>query len=729
MNNDRALINSSADKFSRLHPARKLAKVLSSRKMDVSFVVGVFGPWGTGKSSFLAMLREQLAISAEPRFTQADFNPWMFNSKSELIRTFFNTVAKAIAELSVENKSSNGSGRFNFRNKRKNSLSRLDEDFFDLIAKYADGVTDFGTAGANVLRPLGAPGLEVLRERLRRRLVETRKPIVVYIDDIDRLEKDEVYLILKLVKLVGDLPYITYILSFDRGMVASQIADRFGGKNAGNSFLEKIVQLPVSLPPIRKDDFINFWMSELTGVFEELNTSVSEETYARMRNTLENYLYHHQASIRLIFKHCNSLKFALMSLEGEIDLHDLMAIECIRVVAPTLHENIWQNSRDYLDPYSKFDFSGPGVLKSDEDRIAAFMARLKDLEKDLVLNEEDCNNLLELLFPVLRRVFAESTFIDFDAEELLVDLRIGSSRHFEKYFIHQVTGGVITEAEFKSLFDSLADSNNDVLEALVEKYDASTVVSMIIEKRSSYVDSSVIRVVNMVAFLAEKMPDTGVPSFLAGNQSQKAQAARFCVQLLDSNSNQKDFLNRLSTIMESRYDHLFAYEVHAWLRNGKKDLKHKLTEEEYTLLAEIVLNNFRGASSNNSFLLDFEYYGAFMMKVWRATNEKEFNEFLTAYIDRDKNAVIEFLRSVTPTGMSGMLFKSDFTAETYQYARQFLDAKIIAIKLTQLYSDRKLEEAPVWDHFGSTSGLNENLNLARQFMSQHRIATSATGSE
>jgi predicted KAP-like P-loop ATPase len=75
-------------------------------------------------------------------------------------------------------------------------------------------------------------------------------------DDIDRLDKEEIQAIFRLVKLTADFPNTVYILSCDIERVAEALAERYGSKDAGKSFLEKIIQLSLPLPSLTPSKLI-----------------------------------------------------------------------------------------------------------------------------------------------------------------------------------------------------------------------------------------------------------------------------------------------------------------------------------------------------------------------------------------------------------------------------------------------------------------------------------------
>ena len=472
MHSDKPIRFAEDDEFGRGPHAEKLAKVLAQRDSAESFVVGVFGPWGTGKSSFLTILKDKLSKVEGEQFITVDFNPWLFNSRSELLTEFFNVVAKAAKGSLPRRKNDEDKNKIRkiaeraWDRLKKNEDDKWYEITFGQILGYASpSIPYVGKSGSKVAERM-APGLEKIRNRLISRLTDLGRPVVVFIDDIDRLEKEEVYLILKLVKLVGDLPHLTYVLSFDRNMVATQIADRFGGGDAGNSFLEKIVQLPVHLPPILRERFIEYWSKKILEVFEDLKVHEvgslpndpgrlkRDSDLARIRRLLGNHLYSPKASIRVVLKHCNSLRYALMSIQGEIDLHDLVAIESLRLDLPSLHAFIWENPESFLSPYSVARPLSSPTFVDDEERIKSFH---KDIAP-VVKNVDRFNEIAELLcmlFPVLNRVYGKGG--ELDVEELIANLRVGARKHFDKYFTHVRGDEDISEKEFKEVMKNILD--------------------------------------------------------------------------------------------------------------------------------------------------------------------------------------------------------------------------------------------------------------------------------
>ena len=94
--------------------------------------------------------------------------------------------------------------------------------------------------------------VEKLHAELSKALSDQKKRFLIVIDDIDRLSPDEALLIFRLVKSVGRLPNVIYLLVYDRDLAESIIAERYPSE--GPHYLEKIVQAPFELPEPHHSD-------------------------------------------------------------------------------------------------------------------------------------------------------------------------------------------------------------------------------------------------------------------------------------------------------------------------------------------------------------------------------------------------------------------------------------------------------------------------------------------
>ena len=96
---DNPIRSSDHDLLGRTEPARAFARQLLSLDASEGLVVAVLGPWGSGKTSFVNLARDELGTRADV----LDFNPWMFSGAEQLVQSFFVEIA---AQLQVASRTS-----------------------------------------------------------------------------------------------------------------------------------------------------------------------------------------------------------------------------------------------------------------------------------------------------------------------------------------------------------------------------------------------------------------------------------------------------------------------------------------------------------------------------------------------------------------------------------------------------------------------------------------------
>ena len=232
---DRPIASRDEDLLERGPLVDQLAGWVLQAPVREGFVIGVTGPWGSGKTSVLELLADQLADDV----LLVRFDPWLFSGADQLVARFFDEVAGLLAE---------GKGE------RIKKVGQQLADYGAALSSAAGVV--LGPAGHLLAAPQQVAALRQVsagqqRERLRKALLESERRIVVLIDDIDRLDPREVGEVMRLVKLVADLPGVVHVLSYDRPLV--QRALKRAGHRDGRAYLEKIVQVSISIPPVSKE--------------------------------------------------------------------------------------------------------------------------------------------------------------------------------------------------------------------------------------------------------------------------------------------------------------------------------------------------------------------------------------------------------------------------------------------------------------------------------------------
>lgn len=190
--------------------AKNLAKVLLEYSCSSSFSIGLYGEWGSGKTSLLNMVIEEIE-DKDSRVVILRFNPWLCSDSKQLISQFFKQLATAI----------------------KMNKTATDKAC-ELIDQYADifdatsAIPLLGDIIAAACKTAAqqakqhiekANDLQTIKNKIVEKLEEENLKIIVAIDDIDRLSEEEIIAVFQLVKSLADFPNTIYLLAFDYKVV------------------------------------------------------------------------------------------------------------------------------------------------------------------------------------------------------------------------------------------------------------------------------------------------------------------------------------------------------------------------------------------------------------------------------------------------------------------------------------------------------------------------------
>lgn len=203
--------------------ARLIAnKLILTNIKKQSSAVGITGEWGVGKTTFLKLLKEQIADKAEI----VEFNPWMCRTPEQVICDFFSSLRHQLSPL-------------------HSTLSKSIKEY----AKYLSNITLMPNISFRLdILSADKESLYEKKKNLSEKFSCLSRPVVVFIDDMDRLEREEIFEVLRLIRNTADLINTIYIVAFDKNYVTNVLKDK-NIKDA-SSFLEKIFPIEVHLPKV-----------------------------------------------------------------------------------------------------------------------------------------------------------------------------------------------------------------------------------------------------------------------------------------------------------------------------------------------------------------------------------------------------------------------------------------------------------------------------------------------
>lgn len=425
------------DQLKRFPLAKKVATMISDFKGKESFVIGIEGRWGAGKTSFINLVLGQLDVNDTVYFT---FNPWNFSDETSLLRDFFIKFSLAVEQIMGKN------------------TGRRMREYAGKISEIDLGISYEGFS-FNPLKLLKfwSPdtSLDSVRKELDGALEGITKKIVVVIDDIDRLDKKETKLILKLVKLTADFPKTIFILAYDRNRVEDRITEKENGLEGGE-YLKKIIQVSFSLPLPDQQELWNLLFKDLDATIESIyqTTDFSGKEETRWGELFRSGFNNLFPTIRDIKRYISSLRLD-WSIMGKSDVNkiDFIGIEVIRVFAPRFYDAIASNKAVFVESR---EFLGAPYRTEDEATVAR-KTRYKELLDTLIPDElirKSIDGICKELFPHL------DDYASHSSEEWERELRICARERFDFYFQLGIPYGEISEGQIDEVVATLASSES-----------------------------------------------------------------------------------------------------------------------------------------------------------------------------------------------------------------------------------------------------------------------------
>ncbi|GJL66177.1 MAG: hypothetical protein NPIRA05_11480 [Nitrospirales bacterium] len=312
----------SDDKLGRTLAAESFASNVLQLDASEGVVVGVLGTWGFGKTSFVNLARPTFEQRTVPIL---DFNPWMFSGAEQLVQSFF-------SELSAQLKLRPGLGEVG------KGLEEYGEMFSSLawvpiVGPWIERGQDLTKLIANLMQRK-KEGIGSQRAKVDKALRRLQKPIVVVLDDIDRLNTSEIRDIFKLVRLTANFPNIIYILAFDRKRVEDALTEQ---GIPGRAYLEKILQLGFDLPTVPERVLNQQIIDSITAVLDGIPNSGNFDANA-WPDVFMEVIKPLISNMRDVRRYAAAIGGTVRSLNGQIALIDVLALEAIRVFLPDVFQ-------------------------------------------------------------------------------------------------------------------------------------------------------------------------------------------------------------------------------------------------------------------------------------------------------------------------------------------------------------------------------------------------------
>jgi len=295
-----------------------ILQVIKSVKSDGSFTIGIFGNWGTGKTSFLKQLKESInkSPSGKGSYITTWFNPWQFTEEKHLIIPFFHILKDELEKETKRNEKLKDKIKklinelliipdallygmewklklpfLDFAYSNKDTLDRADKKtnntenqnhFQEIIDKYERTYYNL---------------LDILKNASK----EFDTKIIVFIDDLDRCLPEKAVQLIEGLKVLMDLPNFIFVLGVSRNVIEQGVRLRYSQyynnqsksflDNIEENYLDKIIQFPFTLPAAEpsslKNNLLKQHLKQIDGL--DIYTNLIHDVIGNNPRTLKRF--------------------------------------------------------------------------------------------------------------------------------------------------------------------------------------------------------------------------------------------------------------------------------------------------------------------------------------------------------------------------------------------------------------------------------------------------------
>lgn len=311
-----------SDLFHRDNLIKGIAENSMNLSTKKSFAIAIQGEWGSGKSYVLSQIRDQIKAVGKENII-IEFDPWKYDDSDKILNAFFNEITKEIKNFNKD--LSNQISKYSkaILSLNENTFTKAVNEVVNFIYP-SHSISDLYTEIANALPNIG-------------------KRFHIFIDDLDRLDSDEVLEILKLIRNTANFPNTIFYVAFDKDYISDVITKSNKIKN--EEYLEKIFQLQVSLPKINPDILFIQLKELLKEKRDEADYKIIIEAIEQLDDLIienqdpenggifppgKNIIKSQFKNLRDIIRFLNMVNLELPLVYSNIDIQDFMLLMLIK---------------------------------------------------------------------------------------------------------------------------------------------------------------------------------------------------------------------------------------------------------------------------------------------------------------------------------------------------------------------------------------------------------------
>ena len=454
-----------------------------------SFVINIGEEYGYGKSSFFALMHEKLKTNWENQYISFCYRPWLCENESAMVTELFNRFREVLSPYNPQ-------------------ISRDISSYIRTLLDKSDNILVHFTRTIFCK----SPSMQEERERLKDTIIRIKKPIIVFIDDVDRLQKEELLALMNLVRDTADFQNVFYIIAADKEHLFNCLKDC----NISNpaKYLKKIINYEFMLPA--NDGLV------MTILQQELNSIltkyIKDEDDLRRKKELNkivnsiitypniNYIFCNVRDVkRILNDYMLTLSIIKNNLEGDIDYKDLFLLIIIKMLCPNVYKSLRDNEDQYLCLSNDIYILKPEAQEDKElDKLIMAAAKTTNEEKveyrtigETLSNSQKTNE--ELVANALKNIF--------DNQRTIGDeIRIKYKESYYRYFTGQLKKNQLSSLESKEILCFDENKFQEYVKVILNTNKANSFITRIEEWSKKWDKSQFSFVMKIYLFAKEDLP-------------------------------------------------------------------------------------------------------------------------------------------------------------------------------------------------------------------------------
>lgn len=296
------------DKLQRKQEIENLTSIFNA--VDNKMVLAINSEWGTGKTTFLKMWNQYLK---DKDYKTIFFNAWENDFIKEPFVAFINEIKNIIGTNELTRsliERGKELGKFIIKQSPRAALKiiknttgvNLEEyiDDNDIEAVMNSKFDEYEKAKTSVTK-----FKEELIKIAKKQFEEDHKPIIIFIDELDRCRPDFAIRLLERVKHLFNVDNIIFILGIDKEALSNSIKVIYGEQTDINGYLTRFIDLEYRLNDIKKEDYINFLLEKynfkqifIERIKYDFESDRAENDYTEFCQIVKEFMMNFNLSLR-----------------------------------------------------------------------------------------------------------------------------------------------------------------------------------------------------------------------------------------------------------------------------------------------------------------------------------------------------------------------------------------------------------------------------------------------